>query len=138
MIIWSSVFLSSTSGFFSKTASLLVCSHTCREIAPSFGNRKQRQVDDCSALWDRSQMRTKNSEVYVLLMHTWQRLTWVRRFPAFNVVGTGFLEMRRFRISTTVAKTSFFPYVTLGINKSSVSFSYVNMSLSSMVASQKL
>lgn len=29
--------------------------------------------------------------VYVLFMHTWQRLMCVRRFPAFSVVGTGFL-----------------------------------------------
>lgn len=37
-------------------------------------------------------VRKNNSGVYVLFMHTWQRLMCVRRLPAFNVVGTGFLE----------------------------------------------
>lgn len=42
----------------------------------------------------------ENTGFYVLFMQTWQRLMWVRRSPAFSVVGTGFLEMRRFWIST--------------------------------------
>ena len=43
---------------------------------------------------------------YVLLMHTWQRLTCVRSSPAFKVDGVGFLQHNRVTPSAAAATAS--------------------------------
>ena len=95
--VQSLVFLQTTSLSLSSSSSSSSSSSNMQEnstILLKIGSK--RQVEDVSTHGFCSQVGMEDSGVwvYVLFMHTWQRLMCVRRLPAFSVCGTGFLESK--------------------------------------------